>query len=139
MFSRTVAALLLFAVLPIGCGGSSGSPGGPSGVEPFVGVWVSEDAATRGITRVQIVRVGFNLVVRMWGACEPEDCDWGTVTATTSSASDGVLDLTWNQGFIVRTQRLTVSESGRLLVESVNRFVDNSGRADYNTVEYFSK
>jgi hypothetical protein len=133
MFSRTAAALLLLAVLPVGCGDN---PAGPDGAEPFLGVWFSEDPATRGITRVQIVRQNATVAVRMWGACVPDPCDWGTVNSPASSANDGTLDLTWNQGFAIVTQRLTIT-GARLLVEGFTRFVDNSGRANYNSTEYF--
>ena len=137
MVSRTVAALLFLAVRPVECG--SDSPAGPSGSEPFLGMWFNQELATRGITRVQIVREVSNLAVRMWGACVPEDCDWGMVQAPASSASDGILDLTWNQGFIVRTHKLTITQDGRLLLEEANRYLDNSGRADCNTVQFFAK
>ena len=137
MFSKTVAALLLLSMLTAGCGDGSGSPIRPSLADPFLGMWFNEDPETRNNTRVQIVRENTNLVVRMWGACIPEDCDWGTLTAPASSVNDGVLELTWNQGFVVRTQTLTITSNGRLRLETFNDYLD--GRPDQNHVQLFVK
>ena len=136
MFSKTVVAFGLLSVLTAGCSNGS-SPLQPGSVSPFLGMWFNEDPATRSITRVQIVRATSNLVVRMWGACVPEDCDWGTLIAAASSANDGVLELTWNHGFVVSTQMLRVLSNGRLRVETFDDFLD--GRPDQTTVDFFFK
>jgi hypothetical protein len=72
------------------------------------------------------------------GACIPVECDWGTVRVAASGANDGILELTWNHGFAIRTQKLT-RQSSRLVVETFTRYVDNSGRVDYGTLEHFLK
>ena len=145
MFSKTVTAFVLLAMLTAGCGDGSGFPIQPSLADPFLGMWFNEDPETRNNTRVQIVRENRNLVVRMWGACFPEDCDWGTQTAAVwgtqtaaaLSVNDGVLELTWNQGFVVRMQKLTISSNGRLRLETFNDFLD--GRQDQTHVDFFFK
>ena len=137
MFSKTVTPFVLLAMLTAGCGDGSRFPIQPSLADPFLGMWFNEDPETRNITRVQIVRGNSNLVVRMWGACIPEDCDWGTQTAGALSVIDGVLELTWNQGFVVRIQKLTISPNGRLRLETFDDFLD--GRQDQTHVNFFFK
>ena len=105
----------------------------------FTGNWVNVDANTRGITRTQISRSGSRLVVHMWGACSPTDCDWGTVSTSVSDADDKVLKIRWDQGFAVRTQTLTLLSNGHLRVNSFTRYTDNSGRADQRHVYEFRK
>jgi hypothetical protein len=138
MLSRAVASFLLSLLLSFGCGDSSESPLSPDPIEPFLGMWSNEDPSTANNTRVQIVHAGDVLVVQMWGACIPIECPWGTVRVPASSANDGILELLWNPGFAIKTQTLT-RRGSRLVVETFTRFVDNSGRVDYGTVESFLK
>jgi hypothetical protein len=69
-------------------------------VQPFEqGTWFNNDAATRGITKIQVsfscndvvlcgVDANGNVTctdpgapfhLHLWGKCSPSDCDWGTV------------------------------------------------------------
>jgi len=110
---------------------------GYSGVEQFVGSWRNEDANTSGITRTQIRSQSNTFLVHMWGACHPTDCDWGEETTALSDIDDGILSLTWYQGFAIRTQELSITSDGRLRVWDHTHFIDGSGRSDYDSLDYF--
>ena len=43
----------------------------------FSGVWINMDAHTRGVTKLAIAEKDGEFTIRAWGACTPEDCDWG--------------------------------------------------------------
>lgn len=53
-----------------------------SGVGLFSGIWVNQDANTRGLTKVHLKVTGNNPYVRGFGACLPRDCDWGNIKGT---------------------------------------------------------
>lgn len=96
-------------------------------VEKFLGYWVNEDENTSGITKVDITQTGNNIIVYMWGKCHPTDCDWaemvgGPATTSISDANDGILNITWNFGFVIETQELTVLSDGRLAVTASSTY-----------------
>jgi hypothetical protein len=111
--------------------------------DAWTGLWVNGDPNTRSITRVQILGTGSTFSIQVWGKCEPTDCDWGIQKATIDQKAAVDLEtpftLTWNQDFAARTQRLTFLSDGRLRVTTNTHFTDKSGRADYNSTEYFQK
>ena len=125
--------LLVVLVVFTGCGGTTPSENN------FYGFWVNEDTDTPGITKVDIDKVGDIILVHMWGKCEPTDCDWGIETTDISDAADGILNLTWDHSFAIRTQDLILLSDGRLKVITFTHFTDNSGRLDYESTEYFIK
>lgn len=53
----------------------------------FNGDWENADRNTRGITKLQIAVRGANVTVQAWGACSPQDCDWGAVQGAPYSSS----------------------------------------------------
>jgi hypothetical protein len=75
-------------------------------------------------------------MVHAWGACVPALCDWGQ--GTVQSSSNGTLSVVWQQGFIERTQSLTIS-GGQLHSAMHNHFLDNSGAPDYDSADVFNK
>lgn len=72
----------------------------------------------------------------MWGACSPKDCDWGT--KHVDGPADGRIRLTWVTSFAEKTQTLSL-QGGRLRVETHTQFTDDSGRADRDSLDVFSK
>ena len=134
-----VLSLTLSTVIGLaGCGGSSTTPTIES-ENNFYGFWVNEDTDTPSITKVDIDKVGDIILVHIWGKCQPTDCDWGIETTDISDASDGTLNLVWDQGFAIKTQELILLSDGRLKVKTFCHFTDNSGRLDYESTEYFIK
>ena len=110
----------------------------PLTLAPLQGIWSNEDAATPGVDTVKIDVQGSMVLVRMWGACVPMDCYWGQAVADQSEwQSRGVLHVTWDPGFAIETQDLSLPSSGRLRVTTSTHFTDNSGRADSQRTDYF--
>jgi hypothetical protein len=109
----------------------SGTPSAQKSSSPvdFTGQWINQDKNTRGITRAEIRSIGNVIVVRMWGKCQPKDCDWGETDTTITDADDGTLSITWDFGFKTETQQLNIS-SGKLQVDGSVSYTDNSGRTD---------
>jgi hypothetical protein len=114
-------------------------------VSPMQGAWVNVDSATRGITRADVT-VGccdqiLNGVphcsppdsVHLFGRCHPTDCDWGTRSGHLQNNSGTRLDLTYDQGFAIRTVRITPLSGNRLRIRIVNDFKDPN-RADYTSI-----
>jgi hypothetical protein len=64
----------------------------------------------------------------MWGRCHPAECDWGEVTANAVPKDGNSIALTWNQGFAVSKQTLTLELDGTLHLSNKTAFTDNSGR-----------
>jgi hypothetical protein len=120
--------LLLFALLP--------AIGQTTLASSFVGEWTNKDFKTRGITRAHIRLDGSRVIVHMWGRCHPKECDSGEATA---SAKGQTLSLTWNQGFAVMTQELTLLADGSLQLTAHRHFTDKSGRKDYDSKDTFAK
>lgn len=106
-----------------------------SQIDKFLGYWANEDKDTNSITKVDIAKVGNDIVVHMWGKCHPDDCDWGISTTDISDASDGILNLTWIFNFKIETQELSVLSDGRLRVISFEKFQG----VIYTDTEYFVK
>jgi hypothetical protein len=96
-------------------------------IEQFVGQWTNVDAETRGLTKVEVSRLGASsLIVRAYGKCHPTDCDWGAVQLPYAGSPIIV-----PYKFSFKLSNLTVSPQGERLVVSVDdRYTDQSGRPD---------
>ena len=75
----------------------------------------------------------------MWGKCHPTDCDWGEESTTISDVNDNQLSLEWNQGFVIRIQKVTYLDNDLLRVEEHSHYIDDSGRPDRDDKYYFIK
>jgi len=109
----------------------------------LAGTWKACDQNTRGLVRVVLRASGGNLKVRVFGACHPTPCDWGTVNglayAESVSATDAIaFSAVYTPGFkeTIVTGRL---DNGTLIVETYNHFTDGSGRSNYYSRGYFCK
>lgn len=116
------------------------APAGAS-VQGFVGRWANENARTPGITSIVITPAGKRaLDVKMWGKCQPQDCDWGAPQRfDLKRAGTGVVELTWNPGFAIKTQSVRALPDGRLEVVTRTQFTDRSNRKDYTSTEVFAR
>ena len=121
--------LLIVVVVFAGCGGITPSENN------FYGFWVNEDTNTDSITKIDIQKIEDIIYVHMWGKCHPDDCDWGIETTDISDAVDGILNLTWDQGFVIRTQEIILLSDGRLKVVTFSDYFDD--RPDKILTEYF--
>ncbi|MCI0538962.1 MAG: PASTA domain-containing protein [Verrucomicrobiales bacterium] len=102
---------------------------------PYVGNWVNENTKTGGITRFDVRQQNGKIFVHMWGKCAPRDCDWGEMEGRPSGATR--LLITWDQGFVVRSQTLTLIDKQRIRLESRSNFKD--GRPPQTSSETFKK
>lgn len=130
------------------------------------GVWRNTDSNTRGITKMRInlecrdvsrrvdngngtstITYAVKPIYRVhtWGKCHPNDCDWRTRDGLVNVTSQGNhrVDVSYNQGFAVKTLKLSKvlsgSRAGQLRVSLLNRFTDNSGRRNYTRVYYLKR
>jgi len=108
----------------------------PSGLD---GDWRNVDPKTRSI--VEIIIEGN--VIHPYGACHPNACDMGMISAQSFASNVQSSDISKlvakkNQGFNRIEISLSLEPDGRLRAEKLTHFTDQSGRADYSTVDYFT-
>jgi hypothetical protein len=93
--------------------------------------------------RVVIAAKGNEVTVHAFGACQPTPCDWGmvnglifadNVTDTPAVAFTALYTFNFKQTTIIG--RL---QNGALMVETFDHFTDQSGRADYYSLEIMSQ
>ncbi len=115
----------------------------PMKMGDLTGTWIACDKATRGIVRVVLRKRGNGLVVRVYGACHPKPCNWGSVpgfayaesvVATRAIAFSAVYKPSFKRTIV--TGHL---DNGTLIVETYSRFTDGSGRSNYYSRSYFCK
>ena len=117
---------------------------------PLVGIWVSFDAATRGLVRVVVALRGGRLAVRAFGASSPAPQDWGEAEGDAFAGGvDGVggADRVGGVGAVAFTARYRFGFVDVLLAAYLNRrllvvdcysvFADGSGRSSYFSRDHF--
>ena len=109
-----------------------------AGVTDFYGNWENASRDSSGIAHVQISPTGGNHVdVRVYGDCQPIECNWGLVKAQSYAASpqsDEVTSISasFNSGFARKQIVFRKGSSGELVIEVLTAFVDGSGRHDFD-------
>lgn len=109
-----------------------------------LGSWRNTDRGSSGGTlRLVVAERGGDLLVRGFGAGDPEPYDWGETRATplaqgVSGDSAWAFDCTFDLGFMT-TDIAAYGKEGILIAASFNSFGDASGRADYWTREFFHR
>ncbi len=110
---------------------------------PILGTWVNCDHQTRGLVRLMIAPNGHEVTIHGFGACSPTPCDWGVVNglvyadnvaSTPAVAFSAVYTFGFKQTTIVGHLL-----KGALYVEVFDRFTDNSGRADYYSLDIMTQ
>jgi hypothetical protein len=112
----------------------------PNPPPPFFNEWINTDTETGGVRRISIKAVNGETQINMFGACSPTDCDWlqaNPVVIFSYDVEAETLNIQWDFGFEVTTQELILLPDGRLQLTSHDHFTDNSGRLDFDSVEYF--
>jgi hypothetical protein len=115
----------------------------PAPVEPseLVGDWVNTDKATRGIVRLVLTNVNGALMIRAFGACNKEPCDWGEVKTSIYSLgvdSQRAVGFKASYDFQFMETLLAAYLNKRILVvDSYNTFKDESGRLRYFWRDHF--
>lgn len=115
--------------------------GGSVDPSPLVGTWLNTDKRTGGINKLILRQVDGALLVRAFGACEPEPCDWGEVggyafSSGISSSEAMAFTASFDFGFM-ETSIAVYLKGGILVLDSFNAFHDDSGRANYFSREFF--
>jgi hypothetical protein len=101
------------------------------------GTWQNENAATQGITTLNISVEGSAVSVQAFGSCSPTDCDWGFASAnTTDWNTKQSLGVFWDQGFATRTMLIEYLSPTRIKATTLSHFPDNPA-IDYTLEEFF--
>jgi cytochrome c biogenesis protein CcmG, thiol:disulfide interchange protein DsbE len=104
--------------------------------DTLAGSWINVNSATSGVTQVTVRRENNRIVIHVWGACHPTDCDWGEADA---ELWNGILVTIWKQGFATNRMQLIPQPDGRMLLAYRSEYNDNSGRKDNGHAEFFSR
>jgi hypothetical protein len=104
-------------------------------IADFAGEWTNKNPES-GIVRVRIGQQLDKAAVQIWGRCAPSDCPWGVAFTAASDASRGTLQVEYDQGYDIKQATLKVGQAGRLEVKTKVHFTDDSGRPDYESVDY---
>ena len=133
-------ATMPMAILLTVCGAPAAPAQTPVVTSDMNGTWVNVDAKTRGLVRIEIN----GNRVHPYGACHPDPCDWGTLKAksfaqTVDSGAAVALLAKQSTSFSHVEITLSLERDGRLRAEVFTHFTDGSGRADYRTVNYFTR
>ncbi len=134
-----VATTSMAILLPV-CGAPAAPAQAPTAINDLNGTWVNVDANTRGLVQIEI----HGNKIHPYGACHPDPCDWGVLKAKSFAASvdsSAPTSLLAKQTTSFSHVEITLSleRDGRLRAEVFTHFTDNSGRADYRTVNYFTR
>lgn len=125
------------------CGGSPAF----AQLDRFTGNWTNVDPSTRGIAKVSVTVAANGIEVHVWGTCQPTDCDWGAAEgyAYASAVEDGLaaqarsISAIYRTGFSEIILVMHADGSDQLQIESLTRFLDNSGRTSYSSVTTFAR
>jgi LysM repeat protein len=125
-------------------GPGASSPNGASDNLPteFFNEWVNVDLQTANMTHVSIQMKDGKTYINMFGACQPTDCNFRKYSPTPTvdynyDSETGILNVKWTFDFETLTQEITLTPDGQLKITTQNHYLDNSGRVDFKTVEYF--
>lgn len=122
---------------------STSAPNGNSlQLDTLPGIWLNTDRASRGIVKVVTRLHGSKLLIRVFGACDPDPCDWGEVEAEALYANNISSHIA--AGFIAR-YRSDFSEihlqanwnQGLLVLATFTYFKDGGKRSNYFSREFF--
>lgn len=117
-------------------------PDGPLDLSGITGTWRNTNPNTSGLVKVILSHYEDGLAVQAFGACEPEPCEWGeadeVVACAAGPASRQPMGFTAQYHFGFMKTRLEANLSrGLLIIAGFHTFLDDSGRSDYFTREFF--
>ena len=110
-------------------------------ITEYRGEWINRDTNTRDIARVVIeVNSGGKAYIHVWGKCSATDtgeCDWGWKNCT--SYADRHLSARFQSHVSVRNLTISFLCPDALRVKRHTRFVDGSGKLDYEGINIFRR
>ena len=108
---------------------------------PLVGTWINFDRDTRGIVRIIVTSDDERLQLHVFGACSPEPCDWGAVTASAFAESVSAHHAVGFRAFydfgFLESMLAAYLNKRLLVVDAYNQFRDGSGRSPYFLRDHF--
>lgn len=104
--------------------------------DPLAGSWINVNSATPNVSHVAVRHENNRIVVHVWGACQPIECDWGEVDA---ELWNGIPMAIWKQGFATRRMQFIPQPDGRMLLAYRSEYNDDSGRKDNGHAEFFTR
>ncbi|MGD0142925.1 MAG: hypothetical protein ABSC92_07185 [Rhizomicrobium sp.] len=112
-----------------------------AGTTDFLGKWTNVDHDTSGIAYVSVKPDPMGVHMRVFGACQPTDCDWGAVEVHLYAGSVGGNPVNdahaiighFNSSFAHKEMILREAHGDELKYEVYTHFTDGSGRSDYVT------
>jgi hypothetical protein len=114
-----------------------------SNVEKLTGRWVNTNRETQGIAECVIERDGQALSVKIAGAGPDGPIAWPTASAKVmanleeeASQRTAALAVNFDFGFMKSETYIRINK-GVLVIVLFNSFLDDSGRSDYVTREFF--
>ncbi|MDR3798899.1 MAG: hypothetical protein P4K93_12130 [Terracidiphilus sp.] len=134
-----VATTSITILLPV-CGAPAARAQAPAATNDLNGTWFNVDTKKPGLVQIEI----HDNKIHPYGACQPNPCDWGTLKAKSfaQTVDSGIATaLVAKQSLSFKRVEITLSleRDGRMRAEVFTHFTDNSGRADYRSVDYFTR
>jgi hypothetical protein len=113
-------------------------------LDSLPGIWRNTNSEARGIVKVEIAVRGPRLIVRAFGAGEPEPSDWGEVEAEhifgNNISSHTAAGFTAQYDFDFSRVHLQANwNQGLLVLASFTSFKDGSRRSNYFSREFFHR
>lgn len=110
----------------------------------FFNEWVNIDPQSKNIKQVSIQVKDGGAYINMIGSCSPTNCNFReeapTVVVNYNYDSETeILHVEWAFDFQILTQELTITSDDQLRVKTLTHYTDNSGRVDYEMVDYFTR
>lgn len=107
----------------------------------LLGEWSNTNNSATGITRLVLTQTGSGIVVRVFGAGHPQPFDWGEAPAELFADLPELNQATSFTSFhdlgFMSVWLLVYVNKGVLVVVSLTRFHDDSGRSNYWGRELF--
>lgn len=108
---------------------------------PLLGTWYNTNSHSGEIAKLDLLERGDRLLLHAQGADEDAPIDWGEAIATPFVSEPGSSEVTgfeahYDFGFM-ETNIAANIKYGVLVIQSYNRFTDDSGRGSYFTREFF--
>jgi hypothetical protein len=107
------------------------------GLDPVVGTWTNVDPETQSVTKIQITNGSGGHSIEAWGACTPQDCEWGDTDLELlgTSVSDTTPDYAmghWDAGFKDTVITIKLNSPKGMIADLYHTFKDGSGRENYH-------
>lgn len=99
------------------------------------GSWYNIDENTGGVTKITIEKPDSEIFVQAWGACVPQDCDWGR---TLGIIDANILKVTWCKP----QQKLVMNinlENDQLIANISTYEVDNGATLTHQRRDIFER